>query len=103
MRCGPSQRCHEGGSGGGGGGCAREDGSVDSPAPNTDPGVCVWERVSKGSNKNLVYSCNVTGKESLPNTNAHSLAQVSTKCYTCTHTLYIVIAGSTLSLTLFIY
>ena len=41
MRCGPSQRCHEGGSGGGGGGCAREDGSADFPAPNTDPGVCM--------------------------------------------------------------
>ena len=41
MRCGPSQRCHEGGSGGGGGGCAREDDSAGSLAPNTDPSVCV--------------------------------------------------------------
>ena len=41
MRCGPSQRCREGGSGGGGGGCAREDDSAGSPAPNTDPSVCV--------------------------------------------------------------
>ena len=48
MRCGPSQRCREGGSGGGGGGCAREDDSAGSPAPNTDPGVCVWKSWGRG-------------------------------------------------------
>ena len=71
MRCGPSQRCHEGGSGGGGGGCAREDDSAGSPAPNTNPGVCV--RLEELGGGETLY-CNVTGKESLHNVyvNAHT-------------------------------
>ena len=59
VRCGPSQRCREGGSGGEGGSYARADISASSPAPNTDPSVCL-EEWGEGR-------CNVTGREGLHN------------------------------------